>query len=393
MRWLFWVLLILSLATGVALVAGHNHGYVLIVRAPYRLELSLNLLLVLIVLSFAVLHLGLQLIHYTRRLPASIRSYKEAQRVKNGHAALIGSLHAMVEGHYTQAEEAASRALLLGEDAGLSALIAARASHKLKHKDRRDQYLNEAERRAPQAAIARLLLQAEMLLDDRDYDKADRVLQALDKIEPHHPQAQQLSLKVQMRLHHWEQVLIIVKWLEEHNMLESWQYLEYRQQAYQYLMQRYAGDASALAAYWKKMPEGDRLDVRIAHLAALAFLDAGDGNQATQIVEASLKQNWDSKLAGLLGNNASTDAQQQLRQTELWLPNHKDDAQLLLSLGNICARLSQWDRARNYLEASISIKPSAAAYLAMAKLLDSHGNSEAANDHYRRSAELNATQM
>ena len=57
MRWLFWLLLILALATGVSLLAGNNEGYVLIVRPPYRLELSLNLLLILIVLAFALLHL------------------------------------------------------------------------------------------------------------------------------------------------------------------------------------------------------------------------------------------------------------------------------------------------------------------------------------------------
>ena len=50
MRWLFWILLTLALAIGVSMVLGNNEGYVLIVRQPYRLELSLNFLLVLIVL-------------------------------------------------------------------------------------------------------------------------------------------------------------------------------------------------------------------------------------------------------------------------------------------------------------------------------------------------------
>ncbi|WP_234406304.1 hypothetical protein [Methylobacillus glycogenes] len=53
MRVLIWILLILALAIGVSLIVGSNEGYVLIVRPPYRLELSLNLLLILVILAFA----------------------------------------------------------------------------------------------------------------------------------------------------------------------------------------------------------------------------------------------------------------------------------------------------------------------------------------------------
>src|SRR5690606_8643306 len=167
MRLLFWLLLILALAVGVGLLANSNEGYVLIVRPPYRLELSLNLLLVLVVLAFMLLHLGLGFINYTRRLPASIRAYKEQRRIRRGHAALLESLHAIVEGRYAVAQKNAIRAFELGEDAELSALIAARASHKLKQRSQRDFYLTEAEHRAPDKAVARLLMQAELLLDDR----------------------------------------------------------------------------------------------------------------------------------------------------------------------------------------------------------------------------------
>ena len=55
MRVLIWILLILALAIGVSLLAGNNEGYVLIVRPPYRLELSLNLLLILVGLAFAAM--------------------------------------------------------------------------------------------------------------------------------------------------------------------------------------------------------------------------------------------------------------------------------------------------------------------------------------------------
>ena len=388
MRWLFWLLLILALAIGVSLLTGSNEGYVLIVRSPYRLELSLNLLLILIVLAFSLLHLGLRLITYTRRLPASVRAYKEAQRVKTGHAALLEGMHAIVEGRYGVAAKAATRALELGEDAGLSALIAARASHKLKHKSQRDYYLAEAERLAPQASIARLLTQTELLLDDRQYSKALQVLQQLEKIEPNHPPALRLELKVQLRLNNWEQVLTILQQLEKHGTMESWQSREIHQQAHQHLIKRYAKDLPALTAYWKKMPEEDRLNSRLAHLAAQTFIQLGAGKQAAEILEMSLTKGWDSELAELLGDCISDNPQKLLQQAERWLFSHERDAKLLLALGNMCVRLNLWGKAQSYLEASISVAPSASAHLALARMLESRGERAAAYQHYRQSVQL-----
>jgi HemY protein len=93
MRWLFWLLVILTLAIGAALLAATNQGYVLIVRPPYRLEISLNFLIALIVLAFILLHLILRLIHYIQRLPANVRAYKETERLKASHAVLLEKLN------------------------------------------------------------------------------------------------------------------------------------------------------------------------------------------------------------------------------------------------------------------------------------------------------------
>jgi len=392
-RWLFWTLLILASAIGVSLLASYNEGYVLIVRPPYRLEISLNFLLILIVLIFVLLHLGLRLMHYTRRLPASVREYKEQQRIRNGHTALVEALHALVEGRYIVAEKAASKALELGEDAGLSALIAARASHKLKHRSQRDYYFAEAERLAPDAAIARLLSQAELQLDDRQYDDAINTLHKLYKIEAHHVPAMRVELKAQIHLNNWEQVLAILLQLEKRDAIETWHLREIRQQANQHIIKRYADDLAGLTAYWKKLPEDDRLNSRLAYLAAEILINnaAGRpniGSQAAEIIEMSLTRKWDSKLVGLLGDCITSNPQKQLQQAEYWLLSHEADANLLLSLGNMCVRQSLWGKAQSYLEASISVEDMPATHIALAKLLESLDDIEGANRHYRISSKL-----
>lgn len=388
MRWLLWFLLILLVAIGLSLFASNNEGYVLIVRPPYRLELSFNLLILLIVLSFFSLHLLLRMLNYARQLPASVKEYKERRRQREGRAALVEALHALVDGRYTLAEKSAAKALDLGEDAGLSALVAARAAHKAKRKSQRDFYLAEAERLAPEARTGRLLTQAELLLDDKQYGQALQVLQHLDRLEPKYVPAMHLQLKVQLHLGNWEQVLSLLQNLEKENVLELWKIKQYRQQAHMQTLRRHASDLKKLQAYWKKLAMEEQLNSRIAEAAAQAFITAGDGNQAGKVLEMSLTKNWDSDLVGLLGDCESHDPIKQLQQAEYWLTQHEGDANLLLALGRMCIRQRLWGKAESYLEASISVTPSAQAHFMLASMLETRGEHQRAEQHYRLSAQL-----
>ncbi len=200
MRWLLWILLILAAVIGVSMLTASNEGYVLIVRPPYRMELSFNLLLLLMLLVFLLMHYALRFVQFTRRLPASVRQQKELNRMKQGHAALIESLHAIEQGDDALAEKAAANALKLGEDAGLSAIIAARAAHNLGNFQQRDFYLAEAERLAPEAVVARLLTQAELWLDEGRYQEVLTVTTQLNALAPTHQKAQRLTQKAQRKL-------------------------------------------------------------------------------------------------------------------------------------------------------------------------------------------------
>lgn len=95
----------------------NNQGYVLIVRAPYRLQFSFNFLLILMVLVFLAMHYCLRLILFLRRLPAHRRSKKETQRLIASNAALIEGMNALAEGDFSQAEIAVKKAYDLIQNA------------------------------------------------------------------------------------------------------------------------------------------------------------------------------------------------------------------------------------------------------------------------------------
>jgi HemY protein len=236
--------------------------------------------------------------------------------------------------------------------------------------------------------MARLLSQSELLLDQRHFSEALNVIRQLEKRDAKHLPALLLELKVQRQLSNWEPVLELIDQLEKRNAIEPVVAAQWKRQAYLAQLARNADDAESLNKQWQKTPEQDRLDTYLALAAARHFVHAGAPLQAAEIVEMSLTKQWDSALVEFYGECVDRDAARQLQQAEFWLTQHHNDAGLLLSLGKLCMRQALWGKAQSYLEASISVKASSAAHLALAQMMEQLNKAEEANRHYRLSLQL-----
>ena len=113
-------------------LASNNEGYVLIVRTPYRVQISFNFLLVVFVVCFLGLHYSLRFVHFLRWLPLKRRNKKETMRLKAGNAALLEGMHALAEGDFEKAEASAKLAQELIQNSDLEKLIQALAAAKNK---------------------------------------------------------------------------------------------------------------------------------------------------------------------------------------------------------------------------------------------------------------------
>lgn len=387
MKLLVWLLLVAGAAVAVPLLIGQGNGYVLLVQPPYRIELSTSLFLLLVVLTFFIVHSLLRLTSYTLQLPDKVRAFKRDRREKEASVALMESLKALAEGRYAKAERAAAQALELGADPLVGTLVGARASHKLKNFERRDYYLAEAERLAPNAATARLLCQAELLLDQRRFSSALDAVGQLEKHDARHLPALQLELKTRRQLGDWEDALSLIAQLEKRGGIEPVIAQQWKLQAYMELLARKTSDPALLQAYWQKLPQNDQLDPRIAYVAARHFNQIGDGAAAARIIEMSLTKQWDGLLVEYYGECDSKEPLKQLEQAEFWLKEHHNDAGLLLSLGKLCIRSELWGKAQSYLEASLSVQENSAAHLALAQIMEKLDRQDEANRHYRLSLE------
>lgn len=388
MKTLIWVVAIVALAVGFTLAARWNNGYVLLVLPPYRVEVSLNLLVVIVVAGFAAGYALVRLVFVTMGLPREVREFRLARRRERAQSALLEALREHFAGRHGRAEKAAVAALDLDEQPELAAVLAARAAHELRAYERRDAYLARAA--AAGDGVAGVVTEAELLLEERRYQEA---LTRLKQLPRRHTAALRLELKAQQQARNWDQVLVLIEELRRRNVFDATQAGEVRRYTLAENFKRKALDTRALEEAWEKASSSDRADRRVAAAAAQCFIALGGCDRAHRIIEEALAAGWDSDLVRLYAECEGGDVVKRIERAEGWLKQHPGDDALLLTLGRLCAQQGLWGKAQSYLEASLAVEPSYTAHLAAARLQEQLGNPEAARKHYRESLELALAQL
>ena len=133
MRFLFWFLLLAAAAVAAALAVKLNSGYALLVTPPYRIELSLNLLLLIVVIGFATLYGAIRVAVRTARLPQTVRAWRRRQKLERARSVQDSAVVALLEGRYGKAQQRALEALAIPGSSGLE------CDHRSARCDRRSQ--------------------------------------------------------------------------------------------------------------------------------------------------------------------------------------------------------------------------------------------------------------
>jgi len=388
MKGLFWLLGLFVAAVAVMVVA-RNPGYVQFVYPPYRMEMSLTLFAFALLGIFVMVYLLVRLTVATLQLPQYVRAFREERASSKGRAAMMEALKAYFEGRFAAAEKAAVRAMNLGEKSGLNSIVAARAAHEQREFDRRDAYLAEAEGKTVGESTMRLMAKTEFLLDQKQPQSALNSLKELNDSGMHkHIGALSLELKAQQQARNWEAVLEVTAQLEKRHAIDKVVAEQLRQQAWLEKLRSPATDIGTLRAVWKSVPGEFKRRKKIAAVAAEAFGKLGDCKSARQILTDSLNAQWDSDLVTLYGECHNDNNIAEIEQAERWLKQHTDDAGLLLALGKLCMHQQLWGKAQSYLDASLSLESSRAAFAALGQLAEKLGKQEQALAYFQKSMQV-----
>lgn len=389
MRALIWLIGIFGLAVGVAMLAGVNDGYVLVVLSPWRAQISLNLFIVVLVVGVALIHFLLRVATRTLQLPSRVANWRERRRREKADRAMHGSVTALFEGRFSEALTSASTAYSASDGSSMAALVAARAAHGLQDETRYREWLDHAAEQGKDSEVARLMTEAELAIESRQFELAAARLAQLRGGGHRHIAMLRLESKVAFELGRWEELLHNVRQLRKHKALSAEQAAPALRRAHAERMKQLVGDPSALLSYWQEIPSEELNDRGMVRDVLPLMARAGQAMHVRAQAEQLLDEQWDSDLARLYAYCSSTvdDANACLHKAEAWLEKQPRDAGLLFALGQLCRRTELWGKAQSYLEASLSLDPQVGTHLALAHLFETLERREEAQRHYRAAAE------
>jgi HemY protein len=394
MKGLVWVILLFVLAVAVALGARYNEGYVLLVFPPYRMELSLNLFILIGLLVFALAYFGLRALSLTFSLPGRVRDYRAQRQREKAGSVFQDAVRYLFEGRFGQALKKATEASDNGTAPALSALIAARAAQRLGEPAKQQAWIARARLDDPRNEAATLMLEAEMMLEARRFDDALSALKKLQDKQGRHIAALRLELRARQGLADWTGVLKLSRQLAKRDALPPEVIQEVRTQAHLANIDRLQDDADALRTYFAGIPAEDIGD-RVQRAAARALAGLDLTREAQSLIEAALdgkrgSDDWPPELVRIYGKLSGGDLSARIARAEQWLPQHPRDGELLLALGRMCQQQRLWGKAQSYFEASLAVAETREAHLAIAHLFDLLERPDDANRHYRASARIDA---
>lgn len=353
-------------------------GYVVINFRGYLVEMSVPVLAALVVILFLSIWLAVKLFRAPRKLGEAAGRYRTGRAGQR----LTRGVIEVAEGNFAKGERLLARAASVSEAPLLNYLQAARAAHLLGQDERRDTWLKQAYENLPGATNAVLLTQAELQLDQEQYEQALATLRKIEQNTPNHSHALMLLGRLYYRLADWQHLSDLLPKLQKHGRLDPETLRKWSVRVHQEQLES-AQDGDAVLEVWKQItrPEKKNIDLLESYYANLIRTNMHE--KAEKDIAAELKRGWRAPLVRLYGIVEGKDPARQLKKAEGWLKDHGDDADLLLSAAQLCLRTELWGKARSYLETVIAIRPTPNAYQEYGRLLTQLGDGEAAAEAYR----------
>ncbi|MEY8879502.1 MAG: heme biosynthesis HemY N-terminal domain-containing protein [Leptothrix sp. (in: b-proteobacteria)] len=382
MRWVVWLLLLFVVAFVSATTLGANDGIVSVYWAPWRVDLSLNFFLLLILGAAAATYFLVGAVSSLVGLPERARRWRLTRRDRAAQLALRESIGLLFAGRYGRAHKSAQRALEvqaltdeLGADVefgALAHLLAASSLHHLQDRQHRDAELAHAmsllaDQKVPTpVAEGARLLAAEWAIDDRDPERALDLLSQLTAGVARRTQAMRLRLQASRLARQPLEALKTARLLAKHQ--------GFAPVAAQGILRSLAidlidtaRDADQLRRIWLQLDSADRRDpVVAAHAATLASrLDAiTDGRGWLRPHWERIQQLGERERGAVLSAFVSVLP----GMPADWLPMLENavalqpqDAPLAHAVGCAMAERKLWGRARRLLETAAATATADAA--------------------------------
>lgn len=427
MRAALWFLGLFAIAVALALFAGNNQAIVTVFWPPHRVDISFNLMVLLLAALFLVLYLASHAVSAVFSLPVEARRWRAQQKERAMYGALMDALSHLMAGRYIRSSKSAQNALaqelslgvatdtaghpsghsesLASQLRALAHLLVAESAQALQNKTLRNQHLqlalqSSSQRHAQEVREGVQFRAAHWALEDHDASAALDWLGQLPQGAARRTLALRMRLRAAQGGGQTQQALETARLLAKHRAFSPAAAQSIvRGLALELLNE--AHDAAQLQRVWASLDEREQaLPELVIHAASRLMALQGDA----ALARAWLLPVWERMLApeGGLDDGLRTKliAVLQLGLDSLdapWLARIESaqtaragDAALAYLAGMACLSRQLWGKAQQLLaQAAPDLEDSALqrnAWYALAVLAEQRGDEAAASEAYKQAA-------
>lgn len=420
MKAALWFLALFGVAVAIALFAGNNPGTVTLYWPPYRVDLSLNLVLLMLLGAFVLVHAALRTLAALLDLPRQALRWRAQQKERAIHAALLDALSQQIAGRFLRARKSAESALAQEKSLAASGerlanatqirvlahLLAAESAQALQDKASREEHLQlalaQAAVRPAPASVQEthegaLLRAARWALDDREPQSAINWLAGLPQGAARRTLALRIKLKATRQARLAGEALETARLLAKHRAFSPL--------AAQSIVRGLAidllngaHDTAQLQRAWASLEAAERQMPELAIHAAQRAVALG--------TDAALARGWLLPVWEQHGSLGDSQRVKLVRALEAgldsidgaWLARiesaHQQnprDATLKYLAGMACMKRQLWGKAQQLLtQAALGLQDPAlhrSAWHALALLAEQRGDPDAASQAWKRAAQ------
>ncbi len=384
-RFIFY-LIILVFAVWLGIKIAADPGYALFAYQNWTVEMPLWFATLATIILFLILHNIILLIRGTGALAKRMKIWSAGRKARKSQVRTNRGLLELAEGKWQSAEKLLMSKVKYNSAPLINYLGAARAAQEQGAYERRDDYLRMAHERTPGSEIAVGLTQAELQYSHQQLEQSLATLRHLQNMVPKHAYVLKLLKHLYVELGDWECLLELIPELRKRKVLSSEELQALEQQAYKALLTTAvkSRQPNELQHVWDRLSRSLRRDKAIVKLYVEGLVQQHSHNDAELVLRDHLKHQWDGELVALYGQIETEYPEKQLDVAEGWLKSHGNSPALLLSLGYLCMRNKLWGKAKDYLQTSIDLEPTAEAYQQFGALLEHLEEPETALQQYRQ---------
>ncbi len=366
-------------------------GFVIIAYDKTSYEMRLWIAVSLLILLLVTLYF----------IGVIIRSFfSGAQRVKlwqgdrhwrKARKQTIKGMLSFMEGRWQQAENTMINAVKNSDTKLINYLVAAQSAQHQNSEERRDAYLRLAHKAEPNAQVAIGLTQAQLQLDNLQFEQALATLTDLQANHNHHPFILKLLCMTYRKLQDWKAIIEILPRLKKQQVFDDEKLAKIETKAVLGVLDCEAKKAELenFKNTWSNFPSSSRK--KTIHIISYAkyLIQFEQMDEAEKLLKPLFKKDPCEELISLYSEIKSTDGNKQFAFLENWLNNHPKAPNIIyLTLGKVAYKLSLWGKARFYFERCLRVAPSAEGYFMMAKTLQQLDDVELASECYRQGLEF-----